>query len=88
MLGQAGTIADSAVYLSFIFGGVIALFSGYSLGKLGARYPSAGGIVEYLAQCFGIGVFTGTMSIILYMAAVVSLSLVSKTFGSYAVALI
>ena len=33
------------------------------------RYPSAGGIVEYLVQCFGPGVFAGSMSIILYIAA-------------------
>ncbi len=54
------------------------------MGKLGARYPSAGGIVEYLTQCYGTGIFTGSMSIILYLAAVVSLSLIAKTFGSYA----
>lgn len=84
LLGEAGTIAGSAVYISFVVGGVIALFSGYSLGKLGARYPAAGGIVEYLAQCFGSGVFTGAMSIILYIAAVISLALVAKTFGNYA----
>ena len=43
LLGQAGAISGSAVYLSFIAGGVIALLSGYSMGRLGARYPSAGG---------------------------------------------
>lgn len=48
-MGEASAIAGSAVWLSFIAGGLIALVSGYSLAKLGARYPSAGGIVEYLA---------------------------------------
>lgn len=84
LLGEAGAISGPAVYLSFILGGVVALFSGYSLGKLGARYPSAGGIVEYLVQCFGPGLFSGSMSIMLYIAAVVSLALVAKTFGNYA----
>jgi amino acid transporter len=84
LLGEAGAISGSAVYISFIIGGVIALFSGYSLGKLGARYPSSGGIVEYLAQSYGIGLFTGAMSIMLYIAAVISLSLIAKTFGNYA----
>ncbi len=84
LLGQAGAIAGSAVYLSFIIGGVIAMLSGYSLGKMGARYPAAGGIVEYLAQGYGVGVFTGAMSIMLFIAAVVSLALVAKTFGAYA----
>ncbi len=84
LLGEASAISGSAVYISFIIGGVIALFSGYSLGKLGARYPSAGGIVEYLTQAYGAGYFTGSMSIMLYLAAVVSLSLIAKAFGNYA----
>jgi amino acid transporter len=85
LLGEASAISGSAVYLSFIMGGVIALFSGYSLGKLGARYPSSGGIIEYLSQSYGSGFFTGTMGVMLYFSAIVSLSLVAKAFGNYAV---
>ncbi len=84
LLGEASAISGSAVYLSFVIGGVIALFSGYSLGKLGARYPAAGGIVEYLTQAFGSGLFTGGMSILLYLTAIISLSLIAKAFGNYA----
>lgn len=84
LLGEASSISGSAVYISFILGGIIALFSGYSLGKLGAQFPSAGGIVEYLTQAYGVGFFTGTMSIMLYFSAIVSLSLIAKAFGNYA----
>ncbi len=84
LLGEASAISGSAVYLSFIIGGIIALFSGYSLGKLGARFPSAGGIVEYLSQSYGVGFFTGTMSIMLFFSAIVSLTLIAKAFGNYA----
>ena len=87
LLGQAGAIAASAVYLSFLAGGVIALLSGYSLGRLGARYPSSGGLVEYLVQAYGEGVFSGAMSVMMYMAAVISTALVAKTFGIYAASL-
>ncbi len=85
LLGEASAISGSAVYISFIIGGVIALFSGYSLGKLGARYPSSGGIIEYLSQAYGVSFFTGTMGIMLYFSAIVSLSLIAKAFGNYAV---
>ncbi|WP_432696101.1 APC family permease [Marinobacterium sp. YM272] len=85
LLGEASDISGSAVYVSFIIGGLIALFSGYSLGKLGARYPSSGGIIEYLIQAFGPGVFTGSMGIMMYFSAVVSLSLIAKAFGNYAI---
>lgn len=88
LLGEAGAIAGSAVWISFLIGGVIALLSGYSMGRLGARYPSAGGIVEYLVQGFGAGRFSGTMSVMMYIAALVAISLVARTFGSYAFTLL
>ena len=85
LMGEAGAIAGSAVYLSFILGGIVALLSGYSLARLGVRYPAAGGIVEYLVQSYGVGLFSGAMAVMLYIAALVALALVAKTFGSYAV---
>jgi amino acid transporter len=88
LMGEAGTIAGSAVYLSFIAAGIIALASGYSMARLGARFPAAGGIVEYLAQGYGIGLISGALSILLYISALVALALVAKTFGSYALALL
>lgn len=88
LMGEAGAIAGSAVYLSFIAAGIIALASGYSMARLGARYPTAGGIVEYLAQAYGIGLISGALSILLYISALVALALVAKTFGNYALALL
>ena len=88
LLGQAGAIAGSAVWISFVIGGAVALLSGYSIGRLGARYPSAGGVVEYLVQAFGVGRFSGTMSVMMYIGSLVAVSLVARTFGSYAQALL
>jgi amino acid transporter len=88
LLGEASAIAGSAVYISFIIGGMVALTSAYSLGKLGAAFPSSGGIIEYLSQSYGTGFFIGTMSIVLYFAAIVSLSLIVKAFANYAVILL
>jgi len=88
LLGEAGAIAGSAVWISFVIGGVIALLSGYSMGRLGARYPAAGGVVEYLVQAFGVGRFSGAMSVMMCIVALVAVSLVARTFGSYAHALL
>lgn len=84
LLGEAGAITASATYISFFMGGIIALLSGYSIGRLGATYPSSGGIVEYLGQAFGVGIFSGAMSILMYIAAIVSIAMVAKAFGAYA----
>lgn len=84
LLGQAGAIAGNAVWISFVIGGIIALLSGYSIGRLGATYPSSGGFVEYLVQSYGEGVFSGAISVMMYISALVSVSLIARVFGSYA----
>ena len=84
LLGEAGAIAGNLVWISFIFGGIIALLSGYSLAKLATAYPSRGGIVEYLVQCYGEGIFSGSLSILFYLSAMVAIAMVAKTFGTYA----
>ena len=50
LLGAAGEVAGAAVWLSFLIAGAIAALQGYSFAKLGARYPSAGGLLEYVAR--------------------------------------
>lgn len=88
LLGSAGAISGSATWISFLIGAGIALTSGYSFGRLGARYPAAGGLVEYLVQAYGVGRFSGTMSVMMYLGSLVAVSLVARTFGSYALALL
>ncbi|ADV46233.1 APC family permease [Nitratifractor salsuginis] len=84
VIGEAGAIAGNIVWLSFIFGGIAALLSGYSLAKLALRYPSRGGIVEYLVQGYGEGVFSGSASVLFYFAGLVAIAAVAKSFGTYA----
>ena len=60
LLGAAGEVAGAAVWVSFLLAGAVAILQGYSFAKLGARYPSAGGLLEYVAKGFGDGHFTGT----------------------------
>lgn len=88
LLGQAGAVAGSAVWLSFLLGGGVAALSGYSFGRLGARYPSAGGLVEYLIRAWGGGFFAGTGAFVLYLSGLLALALIAKAFGSYASALL
>ncbi len=84
VIGEAGSIAGSLVTVSFLLGGVIALLCGYSLAKLAIRYPSRGGITEYLVQGYGEGLFSGTLGVLFYFAQLVTLAAVSKSFGTYA----
>jgi amino acid transporter len=84
VIGQAGAIAGNLVWVSFIFGGIAALLSGYSLAKLAIAFPSRGGIVEYLVQSFGEGVFSGSAGVLFYFSQLIAIAAVAKSFGAYA----
>lgn len=83
LLGEAGAVAGSAVWLSFLIAGVIAASQGYAVAKLGARYPSSGGIVTFLLRGHGPGHVTAVTSWLLYFAALIVTSMVAVSFGHY-----
>ncbi len=83
VIGQAGAIAGELVMASFLIAGIIALLCGYSLSKLAIRYPSRGGMIEYLVQSYGEGFFSGTLGILFYLAQLIALAAVAKSFGTY-----
>ncbi len=83
LLGQVALCAGHETYLAFVIGGIVAVFSGYSYGKLAARYPQAGGIVDYFDQAFGTAVISGTLSLIYLLTLVVTVAMVAKAFGAY-----
>jgi amino acid transporter len=87
LLGEVGAVAGASVWVAFLAGGVVALLNGYSYGRLGARYPSAGGPVDYLARGYGQGVVSGGLSIFYYAAGVIGMAMVARAFGSYAATL-
>ena len=87
LLGEAGAVAGAAVWLSFLIAGIVATLQGYAIAKLGARYPSSGGIVTFLIQGFGKGHLTAITSWLLYFAALIVTAMVSVSFGNYASAL-
>jgi amino acid transporter len=88
LLGEAGAVAGSAVWLSFLLAGVVATLLGYNVVKLGVRYPSSGGLIAYLLQGFGNGRLVGIASWLGYFSAIVIVcSMVAVAFGSYATSL-
>jgi amino acid transporter len=87
LLGAAGEVAGAAVWLSFLIAGAVAGLQGYSFAKLGSRYPTAGGMLEYVAKGFGDGHFTGITSWLTYSANAIVTAMVAVSFGSYASAM-
>ena len=88
LLGEAGAVAGSAVWLSFVIAGVVAALLGYTVVKLGVRYPSSGGLITYLIEGFGNGRLVGIAAWLGYFAAIVIVcAMVAVAFGSYATSL-
>src|SRR4051794_27400673 len=84
LLGAAGEVAGAAVWLSFLLAGVVAGLQGYSFAKLGARYPSAGGLLEYVVRGFGNGHVAGVIAWLVLAANAIITGMVATSFGSYA----
>ena len=84
LLGAAGEVAGAAVWLSFLLAGGIAALQGYSFAKLGAKFPSAGGLLEYVNQSFGDGHVATVVAWLTYIANGIVTAMVALSFGSYA----
>ena len=84
LLGAAGEVAGSAVWVSFLIAGAVAILQGYSFAKFGARYPSAGGLLEYVVRGYGDGHITGIIAWLLLFANAIITGMVAVSFGSYA----
>lgn len=57
LLGQAALLMEASTRVAFAFGGIVAMFSGYAYARLGASYPSNGGIIDFFRRGLGNGVF-------------------------------
>jgi len=88
LLGAAGEVAGSAVWISFLLAGAVAVLQGYSFSKLGARYPSSGGLLEYIVRGYGNGHVTGVIAWLVLAVNAIITAMVAVSFGSYAAAAI
>ena len=83
LLGQVAVVAGHYIFLSFLVGGVIALLSGHTFGRLAARYPGRGGLVDYLAEAFPSGSTARALSLVYLLTLIVTVAVVGKSFGAY-----
>ena len=88
LLGEAGAVAGAAAWISFLLAGIVSVLIGYNVVKLGVRFPSSGGLFEYLLQGFGNWRLLGIAGWLGYMSAVLIVcSMCAVSFGDYAVSL-
>ena len=83
LLGQAGAVAGAATWLSFLLAGIVASLLGYTVVRLGVRYPTRGGFVTYFVEAFGNGRLVGVTSWLLYFVILIVTAMVAVSFGAY-----
>jgi amino acid transporter len=83
ILGVVASAAGAAMWISFLIGGVIALFSTYSYAKLGAKFPSAGGPVQFLVEGWGLGTMSGSINVFMWIGYIISIALYAQGFAAY-----
>ena len=88
LLGQVILLAGNMTYIAFFVAGITAVFSGYSYAKLAGRYPQSGGLTDYFHIAFKTKFISGGLSLIYMIASAVSIAMLAKSFGIYAVELI
>jgi len=83
LLGSAGAVAGAAVWISFLLAGGIAALQGYSFSKLGARFPTAGGLLEYVNRGYGMGHTANVTAWLVFAVNAIITAMVAVSFGSY-----
>lgn len=83
VLGLAVQLSGGGTPIAFFIAGLVALITGYSYAKLSVAFPDEGGTVSFLVRAFGIGMFTGSLNVLLWVSYLVMLSLYAYAFGSY-----
>ncbi|HZB81260.1 MAG TPA: hypothetical protein VE288_00240 [Rubrobacteraceae bacterium] len=78
VLGVVATVSGTALPLSFLIGGAIASLAAYSYTKLGVRYPSVGGAVQFLVEGFGDGLVSGAINIFQYFGFIIAIALYAE----------
>lgn len=89
LLGQAGAIAGSAVWISFLLAGTMSAALGYTLVKFAMRWPSSGGLIVYLQHGYRSRRLVAVAAWLGYLTSIVVVgAMVAASFGDYAAAVL
>jgi APA family basic amino acid/polyamine antiporter len=86
LLGPAAALAGSALWLSFVWAGVVALFTGLCYAELSSMMPLASAEYEYARQAFGSEV-AFVVGWLIILSGIISSATVALGFAGYFAAL-
>jgi amino acid transporter len=83
--GIAVVGARGATDLSFLVGGLVALFTAYSYVRLTLRYPGTGGTVSFIRTSFGDGRLPSAVNVLLILSYVAIMAIYARALAAYSV---
>src|SRR5918912_2010004 len=84
ILGVVASVSGTALPVSFVIGGVVAILAAYSYLELGVHYPSVGGASQFLVEEYGDGLRSGALNIFQYFAHISAIALYARGFAGSA----
>ncbi len=87
ILGVGAQICRSNLPIAFFISALVSILVGYSYAKLGSKYVSNAGPIEFILRGIGDNSITGALSILMWFSYVISISLFAKAFAGYFLAL-
>ncbi len=88
VLGVGAQICGKNLPVAFLLAAFFAYLIAYSYAKLGSAFVSNAGPIEFIVRGIGDNVITGSLAILLWLSYVISISLFTKAFAGYFLALI
>ncbi len=83
IFGVGASIARSDLPEAFILSGVYAFVVAYSYTRLGTKYVSNAGPIEFILRGIGDNMITGALSILMWLSYVVSVAMFARGFAGY-----
>ncbi len=83
ILGVGAQICHQNLPIAFAISALLSLSVAYSYAKLGSKFVSNAGPIEFIIRGIGDNVITGSLAILMWFSYVVSISLFLKAFAGY-----
>lgn len=81
--GISAAGAAGGTPIAFLIGGAIALLTAYSYVGLTIAFPGPGGTVSFVTRCFGDGLFSATINVLLILCYVAIMSVYAFALAGY-----
>ena len=88
LIGAGAGVAGNALWLAFIIGAIVAVFTGLSYAELASMYPKEAAEYEYTKQAFQRRGFSFVIEWVMFFTAVVSATTVALGFAGYFTSLV